>query len=309
MARSQNQCPVCKAEAGPGYRYCLACGAELNTGAAYVEPPLEPETTPEPEPERKKRGRKNKAEPVAPTPSSPDAYTYSYASYAAIEGPPEVNPRAKKRSGGRLRGFLLFLILIGGAVGAMIYWNEHPTIAEGRIPGRISWEAVRDGDFENAWISTEEAKRLDLLAQVPAGAVEATVASVGADGLVTIELRSRDIPVRLTGVPVDFAAQCLGDKGVGRMGRALPDGAVVYVLLDGKGSLSAKADSAQPVYIWRMDLEGGKLRFINQELIASGEAEFVPVTLSEHEAGASLSRAAQRAQDKQRGRYAEGACI
>ena len=157
MARSLNQCPACKAEAGPGYRYCLACGAELNPDAAYVEP--EPEPEPAPEPEKKKRGRKQKREPAAPAPTSPEAYSYSYASYAAIEGPPEVNPRAKKRSGGRLRGFLLFLLLVGGSVGAMFYWNEHPTIAEGHIPGRISWEAVRDGDFGNAWISTEEAKK------------------------------------------------------------------------------------------------------------------------------------------------------
>ena len=71
-----------------------------------------------------------------------------------------------------------------------MYWNEHPTIAEGRIPGRISWDAVRDGDFSNAWISTDEATRQELLAQVPSGAVEATVTSVGADGLVTIHLKS-----------------------------------------------------------------------------------------------------------------------
>ena len=307
MARSLNQCPACKAEAGPGYRYCLACGAELNPDAVYVEP--EPDPEPVPEPEKKKRGRKQKAEPAAPAPTSPEAYSYSYASYAAIEGPPEVNPRAKKRSAGRLRGFLLFLILVGGAVGAMFYWNEHPTIAEGRIPGRISWEAVRDGDFGNAWISTEEAKKQELLAQVPSGAVEGTVTSVGEDGLVTIQFRSRDVTVRLAGVPVDFSAQCLGDKGVGRVGRALPDGAVVYVMLDGEGKLSTKADSPQPVFIWSMDLDGGKLHYVNQELIASGEAEFVPVTLSNHDAGVGLSRAGQRAQDKQRGRYAEGACI
>jgi hypothetical protein len=309
MARSQNQCPVCKAEAGPGYRYCLACGAELNPDAAYVEPQPEPEAVAEPKPDKKKWGRKKQAEPVAPAPSSPEAYSYSYASFAAIEGPPEVNPRAKKRSGGRLRGFLLFLILVGGAVGGMMYWNEHPTIAEGRIPGRISWEAVRDGDFGNAWISTEESTKQELLAQVPSGAVEAKVTSVGTDGLVTIQLRSRDVPVRLAGVPVDFSAQCLGDKGIGRVGRALPEGALVYVLLDGEGRLSAKADAPQPVYIWRMDIEGKKLRFVNQELIASGEAEYVPVTLSDQDPGASLGRAGQRAQDKQRGRYAEGACI
>ena len=84
---------------------------------------------------------------------------------------------------------------------------------------------------------------------------------------------------------------------------------MVYVLLDGKGRLGTKSDTPQAVYIWRMDIDGGKLRFVNQELIASGEAEFIPVILSEHEAGVSLSRAGQRAQDKQRGRYAEGACI
>lgn len=309
MARSQNQCPVCKAEAGPGYRYCLACGAELNSGAEYVEPQPEPEAAPEPKAEKKKWGRKMKAEPVAPAPSAPESYSLSYASYAAIEGPPEVNPKAKKRSGGRLRGFLLFLLLVAGAVGGMMYWNEHPTIAEDRIPGRISWEAVRDRDFGNAWISTEESTKQELLAQVPSGAVEATVTSVGSDGLVTIELRSRDVPVRLAGVPVDFSAQCLGDKGVGRIGRALPTGAVVYVLLDGDGRVSAKAEGEQSVYIWRMDIEGKKLRFINQELIASGEAEFVPVVLSDLDAAISLNRAWLRAQDKQRGRYAESACI
>jgi hypothetical protein len=307
MARSQNQCPVCKAEAGPGYRYCLACGAELNPGAEYAEPQPEPEAAPEPKPE-KKWGRKKK-EAVAPAPSAPEAYSYSYAAYAAIEGPPEVNPKAKKRSGGRLRGFLLFLLLIAGAVGGMMYWNDHPTIAEGRIPGRISWEAVRDGDLGNAWITTEESTKQALLAQVPAGAVEATVTQVSTDGLVTIELRSRDVPVRLAGVSVDFALQCLGEKGVDRVGRALPEGAVVYVLLDGDGRVNTKAEGEQSVYIWRMDIEGKKLRFINQELVASGEAEFVPVVLSNEDPAISLNRAWMRAQDKQRGRYAEGACI
>ena len=47
MARSLNQCPACKAEAGPGYRYCLACGAELNPDAAYVEPEVLSRVTPD----------------------------------------------------------------------------------------------------------------------------------------------------------------------------------------------------------------------------------------------------------------------
>ena len=116
----------------PGLPLLPGVRSGTNPDAVYVEP--EPDPEPVPEPEKKKRGRKQKAGPAAPAPTSPEAYSYSYASYAAIEGPPEVNPRAKKRSAGRLRGFLLFLILVGGAVGAMFYWNEHPTIAEGHIP-------------------------------------------------------------------------------------------------------------------------------------------------------------------------------
>jgi hypothetical protein len=91
----------------------------------------------------------------------------------------------------------------------------------------------------------------------------------------------------------------------------LPKGAVVYVLLDGEerlGATSAAGPHPQFVYLWRVDVEANKARYTNEEVIASGEAEFVPVTLSDHPAVQKLERASQRASEKQRGRYAPGAC-
>jgi len=299
MRRNRNQCPNCNAEIGPNYQFCLACGAELNP-ADLPEPEAEfsPEPAPVPEP-KKKRGRKEKTLKVHPVAGVP----YSYAEAAAQFEASQLESR-KRQSGGRLRFLLVLLLLVSGAVGGMMYLNEHPSTAS----DHISWTAITELDFANVWIDSND-ELAALREKLPAGAVEARANGVADDGMVNLQVDGKDIVVRLAGVPETFAAQCLGDKAIGRLNRVLPNGAVVYVLVDGEGRLNAKSNGAPPaVYLWMVDSDAGRVRYANYELISSGEAEFTEVTLGSSEAGQDLRRASERAQGKQRGRYGSGAC-
>jgi hypothetical protein len=306
MARFQKQCPNCKAETGPNYRFCLACGAELRSEADLPQP----EPVPAPKPARKNRKSNEPAAFEAAQP--PSAYSYSFGAPPPTEATPlaVIDPPTKvgKKSGSRMRLLLLLLLLVVGAIGGMMYWNDHPSNAS----GGVNWTALTEFDFANVWNKPEgtaEAANKDPMATIPADAVEARAIAVADDGLITIRYKGKDIKARLAGVPVDFSEQCLGGKGVGRLQRVLPKGAVIYVLLDGDGRLgAASSDGPQQVYLWRVDAEANKVRYANQELIASGEAALAPVVSSDHSAAQALEQASVRAIEKQKGRFGSGAC-
>jgi hypothetical protein len=299
MRRNRDQCPNCSADVGPNYQFCLACGTELNLSDL---PDPEPEPTPQAAPAPvKKQKRKDKRLKVTPVPGVP----YSYAEAAAAYEVSQSESR-KKRSSGRLRLVLMLAILVGGAVGAMMYWNEHPSSAS----GRISWTAVTEFDFANIWIDNTDEAMAALRKNIPAAAIEAQANGVADDGMVSLQVDGKNVVVRLAGVPETFAAQCLGDKAISRLNRVLPSGAVVFVMVDGEGRLGVNNAEAPPaVYLWMVDPDAGRVRYANQELISSGEAEFAEVTLSTGEVGEDLRRASARAQEKQRGRYKAGSCI
>jgi hypothetical protein len=293
MRRNRNQCPECGAEIAANYRFCLACGRELDPADLP-----EPETAPPPESKREKRSRRASAEPQ---PVVTEPYSYS-----AVAFEPQLIESGKKRRRSRLRPVLVLAILVCGAIGGMMYWNEHPSTAS----DRISWTAVRELDFANIWIDTgaDAAVVADLRKNIPAEAIEARANGVADDGMVSLTLDGSDIIVRLAGVPETFAAQCLGDQAINRLNRVLTSGAVVYVMVDGGGRLSGAAKAPQPVFLWMVDSEARRVHFANQELIASGEAEFTEVTLGASAVGQTLERASERAQGKQRGRYNSGSC-
>ena len=256
---------------------------------------------PEPEP-KKKRGKRDKKATVGFV-TVPESYTDAAAAYEASMG------RSKRRrSGGFLRFLLVLLVLVGGAVGGMMYWNEHPSNAE----DQITWESISEFDFSRVtelWEGKEAEIAPDLLAAIPDGAVEARAIGVAQDGAVMLSVDGEDVIVMLAGVPFDFTEQCLGDKGLARLRRILPEDAVVYMLPD-----SASPDSMgggvgpQTAYVWSVDADAQRVRYANQELLSSGEAEFMPVMLGSTDAGRQLSQAAERAQQKGRGRYEAGAC-
>lgn len=293
MRRNRNQCPECGAEIAANYRFCLGCGRML-------DPADVPDPEPEPSPEkRKKRGRRESPEPH---PIVTDTYTYVMPAVTAPAPIPET-----KRSTGRLRFVLVLAMLASGAIGGMLYWNEHPSTAS----DHVSWTAVRDLDFANIWIDSGDgaAVEADLRKNIPTEAIEARANGVADDGMVSLNLNGEDLIVRLAGVPETFAAQCLGDRAVNRLNRVLSPGAVIYVLLEGDGQLDATSAEAPPsAYLWMVDADAGRVRFANQELIASGEAEFIAVEGSESVVGQALERASERAQGKQRGRYQSGSC-
>jgi hypothetical protein len=285
----------------------------LRSDAELPQPEPEPEPTPKPD---KKKRKSKEPVPVAAAPDVPPAGAYSYSAVSPAAATPLAVTDApdgghKKKSGGRLRLLLVLLLLVAGGVGGMTYWNEHPSSAS----GRVNWNALTEFDFANIWTTTDGAPEgsanIDPLAAIPDGAVEARAIAVADDGLITVRYKGKDVGIRLAGVPVDFAAQCLGAKGVARLERVLPKGAVIYVLLDGEDRLGVAAgDGPHPqlVYLWRVDDAAGKIRYLNEEVVAGGEAEFVPVTLADHPAARKLERASLRAIDKQKGRFAPGAC-
>ena len=288
MRRSRNECPNCKAVVAPNYRFCLACGAELPESVIQADIP-----EPEPAPVTKKsRGRKRDAKPAADAPTVQFPYLQDTA------------PQTTKRSSGRLRSLLLLLVLVGGAVGGMLYWNEHQTDAA----QKITWDEISALDYMSIWEKLERSRQ-GRPEGVPPTSIETRAVGVADDGTIMLSLDGAEFPVQLAGVPADFAFQCLGEKALKRLNKVFPEDAVVYVLLDGKGRLkSTSSGGLQSVYLWGVESDSGKVRYANEELIASGESEFEAVTLRASDAGKDLSSALKRAQTKERGRYQPGAC-
>ena len=301
MRRNRNECPVCNAETGPGYHFCLACGAELepsDDGFEMVPTPGIPQA----ESGKKKRGRREKKAKDGFV-TVPESYTEAAAAFEASMGGSK-----RKRSGGHLRFLLVLLVLVGGAVGGMMYWNEHPSNAE----DQITWERISEFDFSHVtelWEGDQAEIGPDLLANIPSGAVEARAIGVAQDGAVMLRVDGNDVIVMLAGVPFDFTEQCLGDKGLARLRRILAEDTVVYMLPDSASPVTTDGGvGPQTAYVWSVDADAKRVRYANQELLSSGEAEYMPVTLDTSDAGRQLLQASQRAQQKGRGRYEAGAC-
>jgi hypothetical protein len=293
-SRRSNKCPKCQAQIEPAYRFCLVCGAVLNSEA---EPAPPPSVAAKPE-AKGKRGQKKPADKSISQMISSD-FTY-------IQQPAEVAAVPKSRSSGGLRVILMLLILVTGAIGGMIYWNENQTNAE----DKITWEQISDLDYAGVWdrISNSSGTAGAYPKGVPSRAVESTVEGIAEDGTISVSIDGEMRTVRLAGIPQNFAEQCFGDKALARIGRVLAEDAVVYVAHDGPGKISSSPESVPAVYIWREDPKSGKVRYINEELIASGETDLVAVTLATSDPGVDLTRALERAKAKQRGRFGPAVC-
>ena len=304
MRRSRNasRCPKCQARVEPGYRFCLVCGAQLAGGTEPVEDPVAPVV---PEPALKSKGRWGKKSKESSPAEKPIAEMIA-ADFTYIR---PVEPAAGGKSSGSsgaMRFALMLLILVAGAVGGTMYWNSNQTNAK----DKITWDRIAEYDYAGIWdrIGNGASPGMTNPEGIPSRAVKATVVDVAADGTIFVEINDTTYDVRLAGVPADFAGLCLGDKAMARIGRVLEEGAVVYVALDGKGKVTSTAEPLPAVYIWRDHEEAGKIRYLNEELILSGETGLVAVTLASSEPGKDLVRAQKRAEEKLRGRYGAAAC-
>lgn len=218
---------------------------------------------------------------------------------------PPPQPRRKKSSwvGGFFQLILFVAILGGAAIGGMFYWNDQQTNAA----NKITWAEVQALDYEGIWNKLNRSEFVRPVG-VPTDAVAARFVQMNDNGTITIRIDSEEMDVHLAGVPTDFGNQCLGDKALARLSRILEPDVVVFVAHDGQGTLSDASDDVPPVYLWRWDNASNKLRYANSELIASGEVDYLEVNLDGSPAGVDLGRAWLRAQEKERGRYAPGAC-
>jgi hypothetical protein len=295
--RSSAKCPKCQAKIEPGYRFCLVCGASLEFQPQPAQQPKEAKAPAEPR--SKRAGKKSPEAPI----SQMIASDFTYIRPDESAGHAKSN-RSGKSS--RWRALLVLLILVAGAIGGTTYWNQNHTKAE----DKITWERISTYDYAGVWdrISDRSGKAGSDLKGIPGGAVKATVASIAEDGTIAIVLDGDRQTVRLAGIPEDFAGLCLGDRAMARIDRVLTEDAEIYVAHDGAGAITASDEPMPPVFIWREDPNTGKIRYLNQELIASGETDFDDVRSEASDSGAALYSAWMRAQQKQRGRFEAGAC-
>lgn len=288
------------------------------------------ETSPEPAKSSKRGwGRKKQAAPEPPAPAY-SAYGYTAPPEPASSGkkgwgrkkkkteqsspmissnytfmPPTQQIKKKKKDSSGFLQFILFVLLLGGAAfGGMWLWNDNQTDAA----NKITWEEVQALDYQGIWDKLNQNSEMAIPVGVPADAVAARFVSLGDDGTISVKVDDAVMHVRLAGVPMGFVDQCLGDQAVARLNRILVVDEVVFVSLDGQGTLGSAGDETQPVYLWRKDPASGKVRYANEELLASGEVDYTEVFMDHSDPGVDLGRAWLRAQQKQRGRYAPGAC-
>jgi hypothetical protein len=93
------------------------------------------------------------------------------------------------------------------------------------------------------------------------------------------------------------------------MRRILVEGEAIWVLLDDRGRLITDASAGtQSVYLWAVNPETDEIRFVNEELLAGGEANLVATILQDVPPATELVAAHERAIEKQRGMFEPGAC-
>lgn len=306
MRKNRNLCPNCKVATEPGWHFCLACGQVL---IEEVD-----ETPPDPRvltPRQEKAYRKGKVrcwqcngklrEPSPACPSCGADLLSPRVSRPKVENA-EPTGMISNLPLPMLIAFALMAALTVASMGYLLSGTNSSRASDGDgfplsdLPSRILGSLFED---DEPFVPDE----------VPGNAIEGRTMSVSDDGIVLVRVEGHDVDVRLAGISLDFSADCQGDKGLNRMNRILTEGSVVYVLLDNLARLSVRGNAeTQSVYIWHYDPETKEVRYVNRELVAGGEAELQPTVLTDIPAAADLIAASARAQEKQRGRYAPGAC-
>ncbi len=312
MRKKSNLCPNCKVSTEPTWKFCLACGEVLIEDVVEVE--FDPSYV---SPRQEKAYKKGKVrcwqcneKLKEHTPACPTCGADLLNPKDAVKKFESVEPKGVI---GNLPMWMILAFALMGVVtlaglGYSMYMGGNKSEAsENAENGGFKLPSLPDIDFGSLFGDSEQASPVPD--GIPSAAVEGRAISVSDDGLIVVRINGHDIDVRLAGVPEDFASECQGDKGLARVKRILSTGAVVYLHLDQVGRLVTNEDyDTQSVYIWEEDPGTGKVRFVNEEVLAGGEAGIVTPVLTDFEPAADLIAAAQRAKDKERGRFAPGAC-
>lgn len=312
MRKQRNLCPTCKSATEPSWKFCLACGEILIEDEIAVE--YDPSYI---TPKQEKAYRKGKVKCwqcneklTQHSPACPACGADLLNPKAAVKKFESVEPKGVI---GNLPMWMILAFALMGVVtlaglGYSMYVSGNKSEAsEGAEEEGFKLPSLPSIDFGGLF--GESDKKPTVPDGIPTAATEGRAISVGEDGLIVVRINGANVDVRLTGVSDDFVTDCMGDKGLARTRRILESGSVVYVHLDAVGSLTA-AENMEPqrVFIWEVDSETGKIRYVNEEVIAGGEAKLVATELIDFVPADDLVAASKRAQDKLRGRYEPGAC-
>ncbi len=308
MPKLQSVCPNCKTPTESGWKFCLACGEMLIPDVVEIAPdPLA--LTPKQE-RAYKRGKVKcwqcgvkLTEPALACPSC---------------GADLLNPKAKLKvrksaepkgvianlPAGMLVIFLIAAVVMVGGLGFLMYSNGNNSQASDGSESSWSWP-----DIDLGGLFGDDQAGIALPDDMPSGAREARVVSVGDDGVIVLHVNDEEVDVYLAGIAPGYVGECAGDRGLARVRRILAENTLVYVHLDGATTFVPEADAeAQPVFIWAYNATDNNFRFVNEEVIAGGEAALQPTVLKGNGPPADLVAAGKRAVDKERGRYEAGAC-
>lgn len=310
MRKKANHCPACKSQIEPGWKFCLACGEILHEEA--IEQPADPLAL---TPRQEKAYRKGKIRCWQcneklnhPSPACPKC------------GADLLNPRRAgatsdiKDPGGSLSNLplpvLVLFILMGVAVIGGVGFLMSASNQSGASENAEGFQMPSLPDISlDSIFGDDHAAAVEVPAGIDVKATEGRAITVDDSGAITVRIDGKDVNVRLAGVSDKFVDDCRGGKALARIRRILTEGAVVWVYLDGNGPIEVKSGLAeQSVYIWQVDPATDKIRFVNQEVIASGDAELQATVLTDQAPAPELVSAAERAKEKERGRFAEGAC-
>ena len=310
--KRENVCPKCKAPVEPSYLFCLACGEELPAPPEGARPPEPVESPRKAEAARtcwQCHAKLDSYPPTCPTCGADLISSRDEAKPSRRKKQPKqekVKPvrAAKRRSGLRAVTVLLLLVVLGGAGAVML--GPQLGLTEGEEG--LSWSSLSGITIPRIF-GDDGVTAGDKPKGVAPDATEAQVDSVADDGLIRLRIDGQVIDVYLAGTSPSFVTQCMGNKALARVRRILVEESIVFVALDGAGAVSSSPKVAtQRVYLWQYDPETGKVRFLNQELLVSGEVEYSKVKLKDSEPGMALIAADERAKVKERGRYQPGAC-
>jgi hypothetical protein len=308
MRKLRDVCPNCKTLTEPGWKFCLACG-EVLIPEVEETPPDPLALTPKQE-RAYKRGKVKcwqcgvkLSEPALACPSCGADLLHPKEKLRA-----QASAEPKGVIGNLPMGMLVIFLLAGivviGGLGYLMYSNGNDSHAS--EDGDTSWSFP---EIDLGALIGDDSPTNELPDDMPSGAREARVVSVAGDGSILVKVNGEQVDVHLAGIARDFSGQCQGDKGLARIRRILTDNTLVYIYLDGKTSfVPQESVDSQPVYIWAYDPADNDFRFVNEEVIAGGEAELQPTILKGKGPAGDLVSAGKRAIDKERGRYEAGAC-
>lgn len=308
MRMRKRQCPQCQSPTEAGYRYCLACGLELPAETAPAE---EIEKTARADARAYRTGKircwQCDAKLAQPSPACPTCGADLVYPRRSRTTPDQKPPDGKRVRLSRPRIAIVVLVtvlVLSGLTFLVVHTGFQSGARENEL---VSLPGLVDPDVAGGDEATRDG--VEAPAGIPEGALEVVALAVNANGTIQARVQGQEITLSLVGVADEFVSACLGEIALARLKRIVPPGSTLFILPDREGNIDPKNDiGLQPVYLWSYDAETTRIRFANEEMIASGEVEFPGVDLIDSGPAKNLTSAAARAKDNFRGRYEADAC-